>query len=78
MPEINKIVTTYAPESMKLETFADETKRLSDSIIDLIDKLHEKQFNRMLSPKEFNSKIDEITKEILKFAENGGEKKNES
>lgn len=70
MPEEHKVVTLYFPELLKLRRYLSDTGRICDSIEFLVDKYDEKQFNLMLSPTEFNNKLDDIVKDIMSLYEN--------
>jgi len=65
MPEEHTIVTLYFPELMKLREYLSDTTRIYKNIEFLVDKYEEKQFNLMLSPTEYNNKLDEIVREIM-------------
>jgi len=64
MPEIHKVITTYFPENMQLSDYRNDAGRIYNKIEVLEARLEKKDYNLMLSPKEFNEKIDEIVKEI--------------
>lgn len=63
-PEIHPVVTVYFPEGLQFQNLRNAADRILCEFDRLTDKLEEKEFNRMLSPKEYNTKIDNIVGEI--------------
>jgi len=64
MPEVHKVITIYFPEQMTLSGYRSDAGRIYNLIDKLLAKGEETKHNLMLSPGEFNSKIDDIVKEI--------------
>ena len=64
MPEVHKVITLYHQERMKLDEYNSDAIIICKKIDDIIGKNDEIKFNLMLSPSEFNNKIDDVVKNI--------------
>lgn len=64
MPEIHPVVTAYFPEGIQLSQFATDAIRIYNQVEKLTKDLTETHFNKMLTPKGYNKRIDDIVGDI--------------
>jgi len=68
MPEIHTVITVYHPEKMKLWDYRNLAGVIHSNILKLEETLDEQtHYNKMLSPKEYNKRLDDIVQFISKL-----------